>query len=239
MPPDSLVLAPREPVEGATHNEEQISSLFLYILNIFSKAVISQFINEASAQPETADPVGVVVASVFADREFLWRGKSLIDILLAKFRVVCPVVFGHNGNDKYEDGRRRVGWRREGGAWVNEAVHTDRMAGLGAGFAAIALRNFSKSAMSNPFPPSNYWTAMARIINTPPAEISNTQAVVLRALIQFNEHRFIDAYGSAGVAALRLALVEFPAKAPTKSTAINALEVHAQQLERTTGLKLV
>jgi nucleoporin GLE1 len=240
VPPDSLVLAPREPVEGATHNEAQISSLFLYLLNIFSKAVISQFINEASAQPETADPVGVVVASVFAASEFLWRGQSLIDILLAKFRVVCPVVFGHNGNDKYEEGRRRVGWRQEGGAWVLEAVHTDRMAGLGAGFAAIALRKFPvKSAMTNPFPRCNYWTAMARIINTPPAEISNTQAVVLRAMIQFNEQKFVEAYGSAGVAALRLALVDFPAKAPTKSTAINALEVHAQYLEKTTGLKLV
>ncbi|RKU42074.1 hypothetical protein DL546_004629 [Coniochaeta pulveracea] len=237
--PSLVVLEPREPVEGAVHNDPQLPSIFLYMLNIFAKAIISQFVNEASAKPDTADAVGVVAASVFADREFQWRGKSLIDILLAKFRVVCPVVFGHFGNEKFEEGRRQLGWHREGDQWVSEQQHSDRMTGLGAGYAAIALRNFSKSKMSHPFPPSNYWTAMARIINTAPPDISNTQAMVLRAMIQGSEHKFLEAYGNAGLAALRLALVEFPAKAPTKSPYINALAMHAQMLAKETGLRLM
>ncbi|OIW30354.1 GLE1-domain-containing protein [Coniochaeta ligniaria NRRL 30616] len=235
--PSNLVLEPRQPVEGAAHNAE-LPSLFVYLLNIFAKAAISQFINEASAKPETADPVGVTVAAVFSQVEFLWRDKSLIDILLAKFRVVCPVVFGHFGNEKYEDGRRKLGWHKENGTWVSEQQHFDRMTGLGAGFAAISLRNFSKSTKKNPFPPSNYWTAMARIVNTPPANISNTQAIVLKAMIEHYEGKFLDAYGNAGLAALRLALVDFPVKCPTRTPATESLQVHAQLLKKETGLNL-
>jgi nucleoporin GLE1 len=210
----------------------------LYLLNIFAKAVISQFINEASAKPETADPVGVVVAAIFSEPDFLWRGKSMIDILMAKIRVVCPVLFGHNGSEKTDQGRQKIGWKKEGGIWVTEQQHFDRMTGLGAGFAAISLRNFAKSKKTNPYPPPNYWVAMAKIINSPPEEISNTQCVVLKAMIQNYEQKFLDTYGSAAVAALRLALLEFPAKSPEKGAATNSLLVLAQMLKRDTGLSL-
>ena len=221
---------------GAAHNETHLPSLFLYLLNIFAKAAINQFINEGGAKPDTADPIGIVVADVFSAPEFLWRGKSLIDVLLAKYRVSCPVLFGYRGSEKTEQGRRNLGWKREGGAWMGEQQHMDRMTGLGAGFAAVSLRNFGKSKKTNPYPPRNYWTAMARIVNTPAAEISNTQGVVLKAMIQHYERKFLDAYGTAAVAALELALVQFPARAPEKSAAINSLQVLAQMLRRDTGL---
>jgi nucleoporin GLE1 len=229
--PSTIVLEPREPVDGAVHNGV-VPSLFLYLLNIFAKAALSQFINEAGSKPDAADPVGVTVAAVFSEPNFHWRGKSLIDILIAKFRVVCPVLFGHTGNEKYEDGRRRVGWHKEDGAWIPEQQHFDRMTGLGAGFAAISLRNFGRSKKDNPYPPTNYWTAMARIVNTPPADISNTQAIVLKAMIQHYEGKFLDAYGSAAREALRLALVEFPAKAPMKTPATQSLQVLLQMLQK-------
>lgn len=237
--PSALVLGSRESKEDAQHNGD-LPSLFLYLLNIFGKAIISQFVNEASARPETADPVGVTAVFVFAEQRFLWRGKSLIDILLAKFRVVCPVVFGYNGNEKYEEGRKRLGWHKEGGSWVAEQQHFDRMTGLGAGFAAISLRNFGKSAKINPFPPPYYWAAMARIVNTPPAEVSNTQAIVLKAMIQHYEGKFLNAYGSTALAALRLALIDFPAKVPeaNKRPAIASLQVLAQSLKKDVGLSL-
>lgn len=236
--PSPLVLEPREPVEGALHNEAQLPSLLLYLLNVFAKAAINQFINEGGAKPETADPVGIVVADVFSNPAFQWRGKPLIDILLAKYRLCCPVLFGYRGSEKTEQGRQRLGWKKEGGAWIGVQQHMDRMTGLGAGFAAISLRNFGKSKKKNPYPPSNYWTAMAKIVNTPGAEISNTQCVVLKAMIQHFEPKFLQAYGTAAVAALRVALIEFPTKAPEKSAAINSLQVLAQMLERDTGLKL-
>ncbi|KAK0665511.1 putative nucleoporin GLE1 [Cercophora samala] len=236
--PSDYVFEPRQPVEGALRNEPALPSLFIYLLNIFSKGAISQFINEASARPETADPVGVCIAATISEPDFLWRGKSMIDILLAKLRIVCPVLFGYRGSEKTEQGRARLGWWKDSGRWIGEQQHMDRMTGLGAGFAAISLRKFAASKKQNPFPARHYWAAMARIVNTPPAEISNTQCIVLKAMIENYEGKFIDAYGSAAIVALRTALIEFPARAPTKGAAVNSLEVLATLLKKNTGLAL-
>lgn len=162
----------------------------------------------------------------------------MIDILLAKFRIVCPVLFGYRGSEKTEQGRARLGWWKDSGRWIGEQQHMDRMTGLGAGFAAISLRKFAASKKQNPYPARHYWTAMARIVNTPAVEISNTQCIVLKAMIENYEGKFIDAYGSAAVVALRTALVEFPARAPTKGAAVHSLEVLATLLKKNTGLTL-
>ncbi len=225
-------------MEGATHNEPQLPSLFLYLLNQFSKAIINQFIQECGGQPKTADPIGVVTAMIFSNKAYLWRGQTLIDILMAKFRVACPVLFGHRGSEKTEQGRARLGWKRESAGWVPEQLHINRMQGLGVGYAAISLRDFSKSPNKNPWPPSRYWASMARILNTPPPEIANTQCVVLRSMIEHYEERFMTFYGTAAIAALRKALVEFPAKAQDKTPGVFALLGLAEVLKLNAGLEL-
>ena len=225
-------------MEGAIHNDPQVPSLFIYLLNQFSKAIINQFIQECSGQPKTADPIGVVAALIFSKKEYCWRGKTLIDILMAKFRIACPVLFGYRGNEKTEMGRKRLGWRREGGAWVSEQLHISQMQGLAVGYAAIALRDFALSANTSPWPPSRYWTCMARIVNTPPAEISNTQCVILRSMIEHYEDKFMMFYGTAAIAALRKALVEFPNKAQEKTQGAWGLLGLADVLKLTTGLDL-
>ncbi|KXH60518.1 GLE1-like protein [Colletotrichum salicis] len=226
----------REPTDGAVHNGPQLPALFIYLLNILSKAIIQQFSNEGGANPKSAEPVGIVTAQIFSNKDYHWRGGSMIDILIAKFRVACPVLFGSRGSDKTEGGRRAIGWKRENGNWVPEQAHNDRMTGLGAGFAAIALRDFSKASKTNPYPPTNYWKAMAQIVNSPPQLVSNTQYVVLKSMIDGHEQRFINFYGNAAVAALRMALVEFPKRAPPGATAAQALQVLGDVLRRDSGL---
>jgi nucleoporin GLE1 len=223
-------------MDGAIHNEAQLPSLFLYLLNIFAKAIITQFNDECGAQQKAADPLGVITAQIFSNKAYHWRGKTLIDILMAKFRVACPVLFGYRGSESTEQGRIQLGWRKHGGGWPSEQQHMDRMRGLAVGYAAIALRDFSKSPNTNPWPPSQYWTSLAKIINTPPAEISNTQCVVLRGMIESYEERFIYFYGSAAIAALRSALIDFPNKARTKTNA--GLPSLAEILKRDIGLEL-
>lgn len=162
----------------------------------------------------------------------------MIDILIAKLRISCPVLFGYRGNDKTERGRVAVGWKRDGSSWITEQNHNDRMSGLGAGFASISLRDFGKTAKTNPYPPTNYWKAMAAIVNTPPGETSNTQCIVLRAMIQGHEQRFLTFYGNAGLAALRLAVVEFPKKAPAGAMAAGSLSALVDVLKKEEGLIL-
>ncbi|RSL44028.1 hypothetical protein CEP53_011409 [Fusarium sp. AF-6] len=233
-----FVVDKREPVQGATHNDQTLPSLFIYLMNICAKAIINQFINEGGANPKAADPVGVFTAHIFSNQEFEWRGQSLIDIVMAKYRIVCPVLFGHRGSDRTERGRISIGWKKDGPAWITEQSHNDRMTGLGAGFASLSLRDFSKSSKKNPYPPTNYWKALAYIVNSPPNEISNTQYVVLRSMIQGHEQRFLNFYGNAALAALRLALVEFPNKAPQNATAAGSLAALADVLKSESGLVL-
>ncbi|KAI0536556.1 GLE1-like protein-domain-containing protein [Xylaria digitata] len=236
--PSQFITDQRGPMDGALHNEAQLPSLFLYLLNIFAKTIINQFINECGAQPKAADPLGVIAAQIFSNKTYLWRGKTLVDILMAKYRVACPVLFGYHGSESTEQGRERLGWRRNEAGWTPEQQHIDKMKGLAVGYAAVSLRDFSKSPNTNPWPPSKYWTSLARIVNTPPTEISNTQCVVLRGMIEIYEERFIYFYGSAAIAALRLALVDFPNKARAKTPGTSGLQVLAQILKRDIGLEL-
>jgi nucleoporin GLE1 len=237
--PGMVMLSTPAPAEGSHNNGDSLPVLFVYLLNQFSKALVSQFVDEAGVAPKTADPIGIIAASVFAQSELCWRGTSLIDILICKMRVACPVLFGIRGNEKTEEGRARLGWRRgEGGEWVSDQVHNTRMTGLGAGYAAISLRNFSKSSFKNPYPPTMYWRSMASIVNTPPEEASSTQYIVLKAMIENYEQRFMEFYGSAARAALQIALVDFPGRAQENTVAVSSLKVLGDKLRRDVGLRL-
>lgn len=239
--PGDFMRSKPEPNPEARNNDDQLPSLFLFLLNHFSKAVVEQFVQEAGADPKAAGPLGMLVATVFSNPHFLWRGKSLIDILMAKMWKVCPVLFGARGSEKTEQGRERLGWKRDGeGDWVPEQTHNERMTGLGAGYAAISLRDFRKAtSLRIPWPPYHYWQTMASIVSTPPEEASATQYNVLKAIIENSEGRFMELYGSAARAALRVALVDFPERAlDQKSAAVNSLKVLADKLERDQGLML-
>jgi nucleoporin GLE1 len=57
-------------------------------------------------------------------------------------------------------------------------------------------------------------------------------------MIEHYEAKFLQFYGNAAVASLRIALVDFPRRATVKSVAVSGLEVLADKLERDWGLKL-
>ena len=240
------MLSKPNPSEGAMHNGEQLPALFIYLLNYFAKYVVSQFVNEAGVNPELADPIGVVVVQIFSRTEFLWRGETMIDILMAKVRVTCPVLFGVRGNEATEEGRARLGWiRDESGSFISEQIHGTRMVGMAAGYAALCLRDFSKSKLKNPWHPTHYWQTMASIVATPTSQRSTTQYVVLRSMIDGYEGTFLKFYGNAARAALTVALVTFPKEAvakdstvPLSSSAVGGVQVLADKLARDRGIIL-
>lgn len=118
------------------------------------------------------------------------------------------------------------------------------MSGLGAGFAAITLRDFSKSKNSNPAPNRIYWEALARIINTPATDVQQTHFVLVKAMITNYVQRFISTFGGAGLAALRQALIFFPnEKGPSddkgrKLPAVSALQAMPIVLQKELHLTL-
>ncbi|MBE7181020.1 MAG: hypothetical protein INR71_07400 [Terriglobus roseus] len=227
-------LVPSRRIE-ASPAELQVSGVFIYLLNIFTKTVIKQYIGEAGISPEKAEPVGLLLANIFGQQALQWQGHTyLIDIFLAKYHRVCPVLFGIYGPSNTAAGRQRSGWLPQFTAQEN----SERMTGLGAGFAAITLRNFSKSAAKNPMPVSLLWRSLATIVNTPAGHATETHYLVLKALLDpVYVQKLIRFYGDVGLALLRKAVLDFPAR--SNSVAANAVKVLPDLYKRQIDLVLV
>lgn len=215
--------------------EKRMPAPLVYMLNYVAKKVLAQFGADNAA---IKDAVAIVAATVFSKPDFKFNNTiSLIDILLAKYHVVCPVLFGISGDEKTQAGRERLGWWMEGGGFISGEAHKNRMTGLAIGYGCLSLRDFSKSQNQNPFPPTNYWRTLSHFANTPPAQLQPTHFVVLKALVENHIERFLGFYGHAGVTALRRVLVELPQSAPP-SAARDSLAVLPQSLQKEMHLTL-
>lgn len=194
--------------------------------------------------PKAADPIGVVAVSIFSLEPLKLHGQhSLVDILLAKLHVVCPVLFGIYGDERTVQGKRRLGWWRNTGTggFISDQRHSERMTGLGAGFAALTLRDFSKARATNPLPNWHYWRALSTIVNAPAQELTQTHFLLLKAMLDNYVPRFIQFYGQPALVALRKALVDFPAHAAESGKdgpALNALRTLRDTLRRDLHLVL-
>ncbi|PYI12492.1 GLE1-domain-containing protein [Aspergillus sclerotiicarbonarius CBS 121057] len=218
FPPESI----------ATSDDNKVPALLIYALNIFSKCLVSSLITEASINLGHAEPVGIVAAQIFSIDAFIYKGCHMVDILLAKYRVVCPALWGFYGNEKTEGGRRALGWWRDGGSdgpYVSEQTHADRMTALGAGFAALTLRNFGKTKRQNPFPNTMFWFAMHKILSIPATEIQDTHVTLLSAMLKSSAERIVGFFGHMGLALMRQAIVELPNSLPRQSMSVNQLKL--------------
>lgn len=215
------------PPEEIAHTQNNVPALLIYGLNIFAKCLISALITEASINPGHAEPIGIVAAQIFSMDGFMYKGIHMSDILWAKYRVVCPPLWGFTGSENTDDGRRALGWWREeaNGPFISEQAHLDRMTALGAGFSAVTLRNFGKTARRNPFPNTLFWTSITKILSIPPSEIQDTQITLLQAMLRYSEERVLTFFGQFGLALLRKAIVELPTSLQRDTMPINHLKL--------------
>ncbi|KAF2197857.1 GLE1-domain-containing protein [Delitschia confertaspora ATCC 74209] len=221
----------------ANEAEAQYPAVLLYLLNTFSKAILNQFISEASKDDgKILQEIGLIAASIFADEQYFWKGISLVDVMLAKYHRTCPVLYGIYGNENTAAGRQRLGWLGIDGVPHQVNVHNQRMLGLSSGFAALTLR---ASKARPPIPMSEYWRAIANILNTPSGDLTSTHYIAMRGLIREYAAKFINFYGQAAIAVLRVAVAEFPKRAPPKADdAANMLAVLHDVWEKTVLLPL-
>lgn len=220
-----------------------IPSLALYLLSMLSKAVINAFVGECVVNSKAAEPVGTLVAQIFSMPELQFARQlhstnsgsgtastvpkeqtsvSLISVLMCKFHACAPILFGIYGPETTAAGKLRLGWRLETlsndkKAFVTEDKHYDRQTGLGVGYASIALRNFSKAKISNPWPPVHFWSSIAHIVNTPPSEVQTSHLILLKSMLENNAmDRFVLFFGAPAIAVLRSATIEFPHSLPVE-----------------------
>lgn len=218
----------------ADNDQTTITDMAAYFLAFLTKQVIKIFTSYVHSGPERAEPIGVVLSSIFALPEIQYprpdqpeTRQNLFPIFLAKYHRVCPVLFGvtaapgHSQSDS--QGKRTLGWQLAPAAeegdpkttFVSEQTHYDRMKGLAIGYSSIALRNFSGVTMPNPYPPKYFWKSLAMIVNLPVEKVSPTHVCVLRYMFGHGGiGRFLLFFGSVGVAVLREAFLEFPRRLP-------------------------
>ncbi|KAJ5291769.1 hypothetical protein N7478_001020 [Penicillium angulare] len=213
------------PPEEIAGSEQKIPALLIYGLNILAKRSISALVNEGASNPQHAEPVGILIAQIFSYPTFLYKDIHLSDILWAKYRVVCPPLWGFTGSEKTESGRRALGWWKTEEGFVSEQTHFDRMGALGAGFSAITLRNFGKSPRRNPFPTTIFWNSLHKLLSVPPKEIQDTQIIILQSMLRHSGDRILGFFGQIGVAVIRKAVVDLPRAMDRSSMSINQLKL--------------
>ncbi|KAL4894049.1 hypothetical protein BDV59DRAFT_201359 [Aspergillus ambiguus] len=215
------------PPEIASSGDTQVPALLIYGLNIFAKSLIAALLTEASLNHGHSEPVGIVAAQIFSMDAFIYKGCPMVDILWAKYRVVCPALWGFYGDEKTEGGRRALAWWREGpdGPYISEQGHADRMTALGAGFASITLRNFGKTPRKNPFPNHLFWFAMHKILTVPVDEMQETHVILLSSMLKSSAERIVGFFGHIGLALMRRAIVDLPSALPRQSMGVNQLKL--------------
>ncbi|KAA8903656.1 GLE1-like protein-domain-containing protein [Sphaerosporella brunnea] len=176
--------------------EVPIPVTFVWMVNEIAKMGYRQLMQECAAKPELADPIGVVIAAVFADPKFSPGGYSLVDIFVARFLKWNPVLLGEQGPDATLADRARLGYRIDDGKCETEEAYGTRMQALTAGYVALAARDFRKSKMINPHPACNLWATLASILNTPQDRLINCHFYVVHMIIQSGGGRKLcDIYG--------------------------------------------
>jgi nucleoporin GLE1 len=220
--------------------DTQVSGVFVYVINVLIKAAMKLMPTSASNLTYNAvDPIGVVLTFIVSLSEFRIHGNSFADIYLAKYHKACPPLFGLWGREETQEGRVRLGWVRDkdDGSFMGSQLHYDRLNGLASGFAAITLRDFSRTREINALPAWHYWRALASIMNVPPAELTKTHSVIVRAMIDQYANHFVKFYGHAAIAALRLAVITRPDQAPEKA-GFGAVKVVRDNLKTNFGLEI-
>ncbi|KAJ5634019.1 hypothetical protein N7528_001861 [Penicillium herquei] len=222
------------PPAEIAQTEHQVPALLIYGLHMLAKSLISALVNEAAIQPKHAEPVGVLAAQIWSMEAFTYKGLALSDILWAKYRVVCPVLWGFTGSEETDVGRSAIGWWRTeaGGPFVSEQEHLDRMTALGAGYAALTLRNFGKTKRQNPFPNTLFWQSMEKILAVPAADLQDTHITVLQAMLRYSGERIITMWGVYGLAMVRRAVLGLPQSMAKKSMPVHQLELIKELYKR-------
>ncbi|KAH6615259.1 hypothetical protein C7974DRAFT_320194 [Boeremia exigua] len=198
----------------ANEAEAQYPAFLLYMWIMFEKFLLKQFEKEAANEDgRIIQELGLIAASLFADQKYMWRGITLVDVLLAKMHHICPIMFGVRGNMNTVQGQKRLGWMPIDKQPATGEIYMQRIRGLSAGFAAMSLRTF-KAAPA--IPVSAYWRCIVQVCNTPQQDLYPGHFAILNGLLRDFHKKFLGFYGVHAMAVLRRAVVDVPARAPDR-----------------------
>lgn len=205
----------------------QVPVAFIWTANELAKMAVRQVVQECTSKPEAADPIGVVVAAVFADPKYLVGGKSFVDIFVARFLKRNPILMGEDGPDNTAADKIRLGMK-EGEI---EDAYVGRIQALTAGYAAIAGRDFGVSKLVNPYPTFNLWFLLASLLNKSPEKLTNAHYFVMNTILQLGTKKLLGIYGVQAKKLVELAIGPWAARGMEK-------EIGGAHAVQSTGLWL-
>ncbi|KAJ4352886.1 hypothetical protein N0V95_003861 [Ascochyta clinopodiicola] len=198
----------------ANEAEAQYPAFLLYMWIMFEKFLLKQFEKEAANEDgRIIQEIGLIAASLFADQKYMWKGISLIDVVLAKMHHICPILFGVRGSMNSVEGQRRLGWMPIDKQPPTGEIYMQRIRGLSAGYAAMSLRAFKTVPA---LPMSEYWRVVVLVCNTRPEDLYPGHFAILNGLLRDFYKKFMGFYGVQARAVLRRAIVDVPARAPPR-----------------------
>jgi nucleoporin GLE1 len=212
----------------ANENEAAYPAFLLYVWICFEKFLVKQFEKEAAnTDGRIIQEIGLIAASLFGDQKYMWNGLPLIDIALAKLHKACPPLFGIRGTMNTKEGRLRLGWQEDS----TPESYSQRMRGIGAGYASMSLRSFAAKAPA--IAVSEYWRAISSICNTPSEQLWPGHFAILSGLIRDYHKKFIHFYGVPARGVLRRAVVDLPLRAPERcKDAASTIAVYRETWKR-------
>jgi nucleoporin GLE1 len=208
---DYMVI-PRTPLSEG--QPSQVSGIFIYLLNHFIKAGLKVASSAATNLTQNSmTPFATVLAFLISRPSFRVQGNSFIDVFLAKFHREAPAIFGIYGPENTAGGQKRLGWKEGDDA----KSFYERFTGACLLYGAITLRGQIQNNADNVFKPWMHWSALACILNVPPAQLNTAHARALRFLLEHYVEQFLAANRTFGPMILKVAVIDLPKQAPAKS----------------------
>ncbi|SMN22805.1 similar to Saccharomyces cerevisiae YDL207W GLE1 Cytoplasmic nucleoporin required for polyadenylated RNA export [Maudiozyma saulgeensis] len=173
--------------------------MFKWILNFVAKAIVHQAENEVRVKPESALPLAKL--ALYLIQKF----PDLKELLMARFVKKCPFVIGYTCSIETENGRTAMGWKRNSeNKWEASTSYDERIGGMVTLFSVITRLDTMIPGSQNPWPLEYSWMMLARIANTPVAQLTNVHFIVLGSWWDAAALQFLQQYGNQSAKLMRL-----------------------------------
>lgn len=176
-------------------NEVKSNDLaFNFILNFIAKAIVSQAEAEVVVQPHAAVSLGMLAANLLS------VFPELHKYLMARLVKKCPLIIGYTCAIDTEEGRSRMGWKRNKSTqkWEEPDKYDERLAGICSLFAVLTRLGTQQ------FPISMSWTFLAKMGNLDQSLISNVHFFCIANWWEACGRFFIQTYKYQAVKLLKV-----------------------------------
>ncbi|KAI5955433.1 hypothetical protein CANMA_004613 [Candida margitis] len=162
--------------------------VYKWILNFIAKAIIDQAETEVIVRPFAARPLAALayfLLEKFPEFEYF---------LTARFIKKCPYILGYTCNIDSEEGRKRMGWKRnQDNKWEDDVKYDERVGGI---CTVWSVMTHHSNAQIGIYSHTSSWQFVARTLNTDLNLIRNTHFELLANWWEATGGEFANVYGN-------------------------------------------